>query len=515
MLPVLSREQQRAFDRRAIEACQVPGLVLMENAGRNAADVIRAELGARGGSVAIVCGPGNNGGDGFVVARHLLARGVPVWVGLLGSAGSLKGDARAHHAAWLGVGGAVHELGGASVDWPIELDRAGVVVDALFGTGLDRALTGSAERVVAAINRASARKVALDVPSGLDANTGQALGSAVRADVTVTFAFYKPGLLTTSGAEHAGRVVVVDIGVPSAGFEAVGRVGWLLESADVARQLPRRGLAMHKGTAGRVVVFAGSPGKTGAALLVARGALRAGAGLVTIATFAEAADALDRRVLEEMTARIDASDLAGTVEPWLASASSVAIGPGLGHTVEARALVDRVVLEWAGVKVVDADALTHFQGRAHELAGARGSLILTPHPAELGRLLGTSAEAVERDRFGALAAAVELTSAVVLLKGPRTLIGAPERAPVVNGSGTPALATGGAGDVLAGLTAALAAQLPPFEAAYVAAHVHGVAAERWSSQRAGADRGLLAHEVADCVPEVLAALSGEHAVLTV
>jgi ADP-dependent NAD(P)H-hydrate dehydratase / NAD(P)H-hydrate epimerase len=533
MKPILSREQIRELDRLAIEENKVPSLVLMENAGRGAAEVIEAELlsqtdRARSRDVVIVCGAGNNGGDGFVVARRLRNAGFSVLVFLAASALKLKGDARANHDAWVGLGGGVSELSGptARIEFERALGSAGLLVDALFGTGLDREVKDEMRALIEMINAAPCPKVALDVPSGLDANTGAVLGACIRADLTVTFAHYKLGLLTTSGAEHAGRLRVADIGLPDEFHGKVGHSAELIEAVDVAATIARRPAAAHKASAGRVVIVAGSPGKTGAALLVARGsgfsvagspgktgaallvargALRAGAGLVTIATSPEAADALDRRVLEEMTARLDLGRLEESLERALEGAGAVAVGPGIGLDADARRIVDQVVLGWEGTKIVDADALTHFAGRASDLKKARGRLLLTPHPGEMARLLATTASEVERDRFSAVRRAVDLTGATVLLKGPRTLIGAPEVVTRVNASGTPALATGGAGDVLSGICAALACSAPLFTAATNGAHLHGLAAERWAA-RTGADRGLLAHEIADELPGVFAGL---------
>jgi ADP-dependent NAD(P)H-hydrate dehydratase / NAD(P)H-hydrate epimerase len=516
LIPVLSREQVRDVDRHAVDVCHVPSIVLMENAGRGAAELVLARLEHRSGLVVVVCGAGNNGGDGFVVARRLLVAGASVRVLFTSSRERLRGDALVNHDAWLGVGGTVDPVTEVELGHLDELLRgASIVVDALLGTGLDRPVTGLLAAVIERVNRAPGLRVALDVPSGLDANTGCPLGVSVRADETVTFAALKLGLVTSIGADHAGRVTVVDIGIPASAGTAVGTSARQLERADVASWLLPRAVSAHKGSAGRVLAIAGSPGKTGAALLVARGALRAGAGLVTLCTFPEAADALDRRVLEEMTARLDPSHLAASLEPHLRAADAVVIGPGLGLDAGARAVVDHVLGEYGGPVLVDADALTHLAGRLPELRSAKGRLVLTPHPGEMSRLLGVTTREVEADRFAALADAVEQSRAVVLLKGARTLVGAPGELPVVNPSGTPALATAGSGDVLSGVSGAFLAALgEPFHAACVAAYVHGLAGEAWASVHGG-DRGLLAHEIADGVLGVLAGLTRSTRVLPV
>jgi NAD(P)H-hydrate epimerase len=306
------------------------------------------------------------------------------------------------------------------------------------------------------------------------------LGVAVRATVTVTFAGLKLGLLSSTGADHAGRVFVADLGVPPGVGRDLGHAAEIIESRDVHRLLGTRPLVEHKASAGRVVALAGSAGKTGAALLVARGALRAGAGLVTIATFPEAADALERRVVEAMTGRIDAADVESCLTGLLEGIHVVAAGPGFGLDDDARRAVDHVVFGWRGTTVLDADALTQYAGRAGELSRARGALILTPHPGEMARLLGVSARDVERDRFGAVAECVRLTQATVLLKGPRTLVMSPGYL--------------------------LSCHLEARDAAMCAAHVHGRAAEHWQHTSL-CDRGLLAHEIADLVPTAIASLA--------
>ena len=510
MMHAYSGDQMRSFDRHVIDRCCVPGIVLMENAGRGATDVIERHLDqktSRDGPVTIICGSGNNGGDGFVVARHLLARGWRIRVLLAGAPEKLTGDARTNYEALRGVGGDVELLAeDLGETLPAILHASRAIVDALLGTGLDREVGGRYRQIIEIINACESPCLSLDIPSGLSSDTGAVLGVAVRATVTITFAGLKLGLLSTTGVQHAGRVYVADLGVPPGVGQGLEHAAEVLESGDVHQLLRARPVVEHKASAGRVVALAGSAGKTGAAMLVARGALRTGAGLVTIATFAEAANSLERRVVEEMTARIDSEDIDSCLSGLLQSIHVVAAGPGFGLDDRARKAVDHVVFAWHGTTVLDADALTQFAGRAGELSRAKGSLILTPHPGEMARLLGVSARDVERDRFGATAECVRLTQATVLLKGPRTLIMSPGRVPIVNVAGTPVLATGGAGDVLTGVVAALGCHLEPQDAAMCAAHLHGRAAEHWQ-QATSCDRGLLAHEIADLIPTAIASLA--------
>jgi ADP-dependent NAD(P)H-hydrate dehydratase / NAD(P)H-hydrate epimerase len=508
MIPVLSREQIRAFDRHVIDA-GVPGLLLMENAGRGAAEIVSRSAFARGRRVIIVAGPGNNGGDGFVVARRLrTVADVELMCFLTSPAAALRGDARVNHDAWLAVGGLVVEDAAHAGRERLfrALGAADVVVDALFGTGLDRNVAGDLAGVIEAMNACGAHRVALDIPSGLCADTGRVLGVAVQAHETATFAYLKKGLLTPRGVEHAGEVHVVDIGVPRSLVEPVGWAAELVEASDVAAAWLPRPRGAHKVSSGRVLVLAGSPGKTGAALLVARGALRAGAGLVTLAAPGETARALDRRVIEAMTLAFERDRFEDDLAPALGAADVVVVGPGLGLDAQAQRLVDHVVFRSETPAVLDADALTHLSGRLRELS-SRPGLLLTPHPGEMGRLLGEPTVSIEQDRFAAVTRAVSESHATVLLKGARTVIGTPGRVPAVNPTGSPVLATGGSGDVLSGICGAvLAAVRDPFQAACAAAYVHGRAAERWAESR-GADRGMLAREIADGVPDALGELS--------
>ncbi len=501
MLPALSREQSRDFDRQAIGAWRVAGLVLMENAGRGACEVLLRHF-PEPGRVLVVCGLGNNGGDGYVVARRLLTLGHDVQVVALAGLEKLPPDARSNAESYLGLGGRF------VVDESNELDQlaaalsgAGLVVDALFGTGLTRPIAGRFARAVEAINASDRSVVALDLPSGLDANTGQVHGVVLQADVTATFAAYKLGLLTARGRRVRGRVEVVDIGVPPPPSSAGGAV--LIEASDVRALMSARPAPCHKGDAGRVVLVAGSSGKLGAARLAARGAHRAGAGLVTIASFEEVAGKLDQTAHETMTLALPRANAFEALEA--SRADVLAIGPGLGLDEAAAELIEAVVERWPGVVVVDADALTHYSGAAARFSQAAGPRILTPHPAEAARLLGVDVAQVQADRFLAVRRLSAASGAVVLLKGVHTLVAEGDQPIAINTTGNSALSSGGSGDVLTGVIAALAAHLPPRAAAVCGAWLHGAAAERWSD-RSGATSGMLAREAADLLPEVMGTL---------
>jgi NAD(P)H-hydrate epimerase len=520
MIPILSRAQMRAFDGHAITACRVPSLVLMENAGRGAADVIEKELcagSALGARVVVVCGTGNNGGDGFVVARHLATRGARVDAWLAGDVARTTADCRANHDAFAGIGGTITivPLDGAQSSLDAlagAIAGADVVVDALFGTGLDREIGAPLAGVVDVMNRRGhARVAALDVPSGLDADTGRAMGATVEADITVSFAHLKLGHVTNIGARLSGPVHVVDIGVPSALVE--DRSASLASADDVRPRIEKRATDTHKYREGHVAILAGSPGKVGAALLAATSALRGGAGASTIVTWSDSAAVLEGKIAEVMVTSLGASASGPAAAPdairhrvaeLLSGKRAVVMGPGFGTHPSARIVTDHVFATHRGPIVVDGDAFSLHAGTPEDFAKALGSLVLTPHSGEIGRLLGRSSEAVEHDRFGAAREAAQRANAVVLLKGAYSIIAGPDGRIVVTGSGSPALATAGSGDVLAGLIGALACKLPPFEAAWCGAFLHGVSGAAW--QKEHGDRGLLASEIADGLPGVLAAL---------
>jgi len=502
MKPVLSREQMRAFDAHAISRCRVPGVVLMENAGRGATDVLVRELcggDATGARVVLACGTGNNGGDGLVIARRLAVYGAAPVVVLVGDPAKASDDVRINLEAWRGIGGEVRELAaGAPLSVLTDaLAAADVVVDGLFGTGLDRPIDGLFADVVRAVNGSRAKRFAVDLPSGLDADTGAELGVCVSATCTATFAHLKRGLMTPNGARLAGKVHVVDIGVPASLVSHVGDVVHAMEAADVARRREPRSPGAHKGAAGHVVIIGGSPGKVGAPQLAARGALRAGAGLVTIATEPAAAASIDVNVIEAMTARIDPSRVAEDLDEVLRHARAAVVGPGLGQGDAARALVDHA-LRWSGPIVVDADALSNNAGKPGVFTRAKKA-ILTPHPGEAGRLLGKTPAQIEQDRYRAASDLVSATGAVVVLKGAHTIVASPDSRVVVSPVSCPALATAGAGDVLSGIVAAMACTLPPFEAACTGVMLHALAGEAWSAAHGGADRGMLASDIADAL----------------
>lgn len=502
MRPVVSAAEMRALDRATIEDIGIPAFTLMETAGRAVAHVAMEML-AEGGDaglahVAVVCGPGNNGGDGFVAARVLRDLGVEAAVYLAVSRSSIRGDAAAHLAVYERAGGLVRML-----DTPQALGELGdavagaaLAIDALFGVGLSRPLEGHFADLVSLINHAP-RRLAVDIPSGLDADTGRVLGVTVEADVTVTMGALKIALAGAPGFAHCGAVDVADIGIPSGVLATQAVRAGLVEEADVARWLPHARLLDHKGRRGHVVIIGGMPGMRGAGRLCANAALRAGAGLVTLATAGEVA--ADDSVMTRA--------LATNVGELLANKSAIVIGPGLGQSEPAAGWVGEVLA--SGVPaVLDADALNLVAGIAEAVKQAAGPIVLTPHPGEAARLLGTTVPEIEADRLAAARALATRTHAVVVLKGARTIVcdGTLEDDHCsINPTGGPELATGGSGDVLAGVIGALLAQgLPAADAARAGVYVHGLAGEQLAVEHGR--RGVISSDLPVAIAGVLKAL---------
>ncbi len=505
---VLTAEGMAAVERRAIEQLGVPAAVLMENA---ALGTVEALLEARPDlrSVCVVCGPGNNGGDGFAVARHLATRAVAVSAFLVGGGRALSADAAAQLAILRRLGVPTAELAPAEPlgDLLAAAVDTEVVVDALYGTGLTRPLDGQAAALVEALNGLAVPRLAVDLPSGLLASRASPPGPHLRADWTVTFAALKVAHVLWPAAEACGRMIVTDLGIPwELVAEAPGEL-YLEVPEALAAALPVRPLASHKGDFGHVLVVGGSVGKGGAAALAAHGAMRTGAGLVTAAVPAPTVPVIAAAALEAMTlplpADADGAFTLAAVEPILAAAEArdvLAIGPGLGQSAEAREAARRIVLGTEKAAVIDADAITAFAGRAEELRTRRGVTVLTPHPGELGRLLGTGASAVAGDRLAALARAVEATGAHVILKGHQTLIGTPSGRTTINPTGNPGMASAGMGDVLTGMVAALLGQrIEPQLACRLGVYLHGLAGDL--AAVAGDPACLTASDLLAALPE--------------
>ncbi len=514
---VVTSAQMRELDRRTIEEIGIPGAVLMENAGRGAASVLLASFaGLREGPVAVVCGQGNNGGDGFVVARVLAQRGIAAKVFILAPPERLTGDARLYFDVLRKMEVPVESLAETGVTARVRRQwrEASCIVDALFGTGLARPVSGLYRNAIEAIGSSGRPVLAVDIPSGIDADTGRILGVAVKAQCTATFGFPKRGLFIHPGADHAGRIECVDIGIPAGLARELTPTEETIEAESFRGRLARRPDS-HKGNYGHLFVLAGSAGKTGAACLAALGALRCGVGLVTVGIPASLNEILEVKLTEAMslplpdTAKGTLSDEAlDEILRFARGKTCVAVGPGLGTEPE----VERVIREvWTRVEapmVWDADGL-NLLARNQDLRGRnRAPVILTPHPGEMARLIGGTTRQVQEDRVGAAKALARGWGAVTVLKGSRTLVADPTGRLGINLTGNPGMAAGGMGDVLTGMIAALVCQgLDPYDAACLGVHLHGAAGDR-ASRRLG-PLGFVAGDLLVETPEILRQVGGD------
>ena len=515
-MKVLTSEQMRELDRQAIEGRGIPGLDLMENAGRAVAEAAhRLTEGCLQRPIVVVCGRGNNGGDGLVAARHLALMGRSVQVFLAAKAAEVAGDAATNLKRLVEV-----SLTAIEVDSPERVARAcasaGLVIDALLGTGLSGEVAGLAGELIEAVNGCGRRVLAVDIPSGLSADSGRPLGRAVRADYTVTMGLPKLGLFMFPGADYAGQVSVANIGLPGDLIAACPSAADLIGPEWVRLLLPERKRTAHKGDFGRVLVIAGSVGMTGAACLCAEAALRAGAGLVTVGCPESLNDILEVKLTEAMTfplpetyeRTLDTRALALILE--LAEGATVlAIGPGISRHPDTALLVQRLVGRVDKPMVVDADALNALAEAPGLLQGEHAPTILTPHPGEMARLMGISTEYVQSHRTEICGTAAERFRSVIILKGAYSLLAEVGRPLTINPTGNPGMASGGTGDVLTGAVAGLLAQgLLPFEAACAGAYLHGLAGDLAAGEVGEA--GLVAGDVVEALPDAIRQVAGRN-----
>ncbi|MDQ5816030.1 MAG: NAD(P)H-hydrate dehydratase [Actinomycetota bacterium] len=501
MRPLLTPEEMAEADDRTI-AAGTPATTLMERAGHAGAHRAITIAGGRYGKrCVVICGHGNNGGDGFVVARLLAGSGMWVRCFAVDPAADFRGAAESSLRHLCASGVALLPFDAA------ELPRADVIVDAVFGTGFHGVAEGDAAKAIVAINEAAPPVLAVDIPSGVDGATGRAEGPAVEAQVTVVMQAEKIGTAVGAGAALAGQVEVVDIGI-----DVEGAGVWMSEPADASGVLPRRTVDAHKRSGGSVVSIGGSAGMSGAPILAARAAARAGAGYVTAGVTKAVEPILSGTLPEVLTAAGPGEALGPAVmealAPALERADAVAIGPGLGTGEAQRRLLDALLPAVGIPLVIDADGLNLLAQRKSGLKDRASSTVLTPHPGELGRLLGTQIANVQSDRLRSAREAAARFDCVVLLKGHRTIVARPDGKAVVVPTGGPELATAGTGDVLTGVVVALlAAGLEPFDAAWAAAYVHGEAGAM-AARRHGTN-GVVAWDVAEALPAAMASISGE------
>ena len=514
-MKIVTSDEMRRLDREAVDTYGIPVLLLMEQAGMGVVREMERRFGDLAGrSIVIAAGKGHNGGDGLVAARHLLHRGAHVRVFLAFPAPAMQGEAKIQAEI-------VRRLGGSILDpsafdraaFRSALDDADLAIDALVGTGLSSPLSGFLAELVGDLNAARAPVVAVDLPSGINADTGEVLGAAVRAELTVTFALPKRGHFLPPGSEHTGELRVVDIGIPKRALDQPALALSLFGEADAAARVPGRPREGHKGTFGHVLVVAGSVGRSGAAILTSRAALRAGAGLTTLACPESVLRSGEEKPAEIMTLPLPETAehtlAARALDPLLSAAKQatvVAIGPGLSTHPETQSVVRELIARLTVPMVIDADGLNALADHLDPLRRPHPPMVLTPHPGEMGRLTRLGAREVQRRRIDLAADFARAHQAVVVLKGARTVVAAPDGRTTINPTGNAGMATAGTGDALTGAIAAFMAQgLSAEDAARLGVYVHGLAGDAVAAERG--ERGMLAGDLVEGIPGALRRLA--------
>ncbi|MGS0765435.1 NAD(P)H-hydrate dehydratase [Syntrophomonas curvata] len=508
-MKLLKADEMKAIDQEASSEYGIPSIILMENAGLRTLEVIEEILGeSKNKSIIILAGRGNNGGDGLVIARHLLNSGAAVKVFLTGKADELTNDSRLNYEILVRMGAPILPLmSDEDLDsLMLSLVNGDLIVDALYGIGFKGSLGRFESRVVKMVNWCRAPVVAVDIPSGVEADTGRVYGLAIKASHTVTFALPKIGLVLEPGKEYVGTLSVADISIPTVLLENSSIKTNLINEQMVRMLLKPRAADTHKGTYGHVLIIGGSPGMVGAVTMASLAALRTGAGLVTAAVPESLAAAVDSSLMEVMTAPLAengqsaiAPEALPVIENLLGTVSVCAIGPGMSRYPEAGAIV-RFVLEKAGVPVViDADGLNALQDDIAILKDRQVPIVLTPHPGEMARLTGKSIEEIQTNRVEFARSFAREWGVSLVLKGNKTVIAHPSGEVYINISGNPGMATAGSGDVLCGVIAGLVAQgLKPQEAAFAGVYLHGQAGDL--AARIKGERGLIAGDLISCLP---------------
>ena len=498
MIIVTTRQMQQ-MDKNTIKTFGIPGRVLMENAGRGAIEVLSDHFDLEGARVAVVAGRGNNGGDGFVIGRYLMEMGVSVSFFLLSTRDRVQGDARANMDLVLTL--LAEHSRSQFIEIPdqealeaiaeILLDHD-LFVDAIFGTGLNSDVRGIYRDVIERINDSGKAIFSVDIPSGINADTGTVCGVAIQADATATFAFAKAGHILYPGNFHTGNLEVIDIGIPGHIAKAQSPNIFLPEPHDIAGLIPARDFNAHKGNFGHLLVLAGATGKTGAAALCANAAMRTGAGLVTLGVPEGLMPVMEPMVIEPMTTSLAQSPSGGLgaaalddIITLLADKSAVALGPGMGTDPGTRELIKSIMAIASIPMVIDADGLNCIANDPDILDTVKAPMILTPHPGEMARLTGKTTVDIQQNRMETARNFAERHKVILVLKGAQTLVACPDGAVFICPTGNPGMACGGMGDVLTGMIAAFLAQdLPPESAALAGVYIHGLCGDLLSEDHA-------------------------------
>jgi len=510
--PLVTASQMQALDRRTIDEGKVPGSLLMERAGKGVVQVLEQQFGSLSGQpITIVCGKGNNGGDGLVIARLLKQQRAKIQILLLAHPQELTQDALSMYTRLRKVApSSMIKIEPSETMIQASTQNASLLIDAMLGTGLSATVREPYHTAIHCMNVAQASTIAVDIPSGIHSDTGAVMGIAVKAQATVTFGCPKVGLYVGKGIPHAGLITTVDIGIPHNYVEELGSDLHLLTPKSIATLLPKRSLDSHKGTYGHIGLIAGSPGKTGSAALAARGALRTGAGLVTIATPRSGQSSLDAKLFEAMTLAMPetkAKTLSlAALKPLLTFAKdrdAIALGPGMSTHRETGKLIRQLLPRLEQSCVIDADGLNILAGHLSILSSCKSIPILTPHPGEMARLLGqASAKSINQDRLGIARKFAKAHKVILVLKGARTVVAHPNGQTAICATGNPGMASAGMGDVLTGVIVSFLAQgLSPWDAARAGVCVHGHSGDLAAEQVGQA--GLIASDLIEYLPHAL------------
>ena len=514
-MKILNASQTKNIDQRATREYGIPGIVLMENAGLQVVDYLESEFeDLEERNILVLCGKGNNGGDGMVVAKHLHNRGYDLRLLLFGRKSDTKDEPLVNLRILEKSGVEVQEIADIRAwhDFLPELGNFEMIVDALIGIGVQGGVRGFLEEVMRDVNNANATRISVDVPSGLSADTNEIPGICIKADATVTFGCPKLPHIFLPAEEKVGEVYIADIGIPEEAVEAEGVRLNLVDPEVLAEYMPARKVESHKGDYGHLLVVAGSKGKPGAARMVAEGAFRAGVGLVTVATPESVQPILAPQVMEMMTEPIPetregtvSSKATPRVIKLLEGKGVLTLGPGLTTAAETQSFIRELVAETKVPLILDADGLNAYQGHTETLSGKDRPLILTPHPGEMGRLLGISSEEVQKNRISVCQKFSTEHHCFLVLKGYRTLISDPEGSVWVNPTGNPGMATAGSGDVLTGILSGFVIQgIPILHAILLGVYLHGLSADLCAKKRG--ELALMARDIIEHLPEAMAGL---------
>ena len=511
-MKLLKADEMKDIDRRASSEFGIPSIILMENAGLRTLEVIEEILGeTKNRMIIILAGKGNNGGDGLVIARHLINSGAVVETYLTGEVEELTQDSRINYEILLKMGARIFPLSSEKDLYLLMLSlmNADLIVDALYGIGFKGSLNQFDSRLVKMVNWCRAPVVAVDIPSGVEADTGRVNGDAIKASHTVTFALPKIGLVLEPGKEYVGTLSVADISIPAVLLEDKAIKTNLISEAMLSALIKPRSANSHKGTYGHVLLVGGSPGMVGAIMMSSQAALRTGAGLVTAAVPESLTAVVDSSLMEVMTAPLAqtgqsaiALEALPAIENLLGTVSVCAVGPGMSRYPEAGAII-RHILERSGVPlVIDADGLNALENDVAILKDRQVPIVLTPHPGEMARLTGKTIEEIQSQRLEIAQTFAREWGVTLVLKGNKTIIANPSGEVYINISGNPGMATAGSGDVLTGIITGLIAQgLKPQDAAFAGVYLHGLAGDL-AAQIKG-EPGLIAGDLISCIPEVL------------